>query len=259
MLLFCLFDKTNILLYNMAQFMGLNMEKRNEEVILENLEFIKKNVLKYLGFGVSYDDLVQISCEAVIRAINNYKNTQKFRDYISIYIHFYINEAIVKANCIHFTSTSYYIDIFKILKAKKAGCKTFDEICKYTGLSIERVKECSHFLKKDISPSDCDFVDVESLETEVVHNLDDDNIIYKFFRNTYLTNKEKEILKMRYGFYGKAYTFVEIAEILNISHQRVSMTHMEALLKFRKFLLSIGIVDIEDFSLKESDLKKLKA
>lgn len=64
---------------------------------------------------------------------------------------------------------------------------------------------------------------------------------------------------MRYGFYGKAYTFVEIAEILNINHQRVSMVHMEVLLKFRKFLLSIGIVDIEDFSLKESDLKKLKA
>lgn len=64
---------------------------------------------------------------------------------------------------------------------------------------------------------------------------------------------------MRCGFYGKSYTFVEIDEILNINHQRVSMVHMEALLKFRKFLLSIGIVDIENFSLKESDLKKLKA
>ena len=37
------------------------------------------------------------------------------------------------------------------------------------------------------------------------------------------------------------------------------MVHMETLIKFRKFLLSISLVDIEDFRLKESDLRKLKA
>ena len=239
--------------------MGLNMKKEIEEVIVHNLEYIKKNALKYVGFGVAYDDLVQISCEAVIRAAINYKHTRNFKEYINIYMYHYINEAIVKANCIHSTASDYYVDIFKILKAKKLGYETFEEISSFCGLSIDRIKECSHFFKRDISLSDCELLDVDDLEREVIHNSDDNNIISKFFRTTYLTNKEKEILKMKYGFYGKMYTFVEIAEILNISHQRVSMAHMETLIKFRKFLLSISLVEIEDFRLKESDLRKLKA
>ena len=65
--------------------------------------------LKYVEFGVSYDDLVQIS-----------------------------SEAIVKENCIYFTSTAYYIDIFKILKSKKADVK---QSMIYTNIQDYQLKE----------------------------------------------------------------------------------------------------------------------
>ena len=42
--------------------MGLGMEISVDDKIVSYLDYIKKNALKYVGYGVSYDDLVQISC-----------------------------------------------------------------------------------------------------------------------------------------------------------------------------------------------------
>ena len=163
--------------------MGLGMENCDNNVILSYLDYVKSRALNYVGFGVSYDDLVQIGSIALIRAINNYNHKRNFKEYLNIYIHHYLNEAIVKANCIHSTSCVYYVDIFKILKAHKCGCVSYDEIHEMTSLSLDRIKECMNFIKKDISLSDIvfddDMCDVESLELEIIHNLDDRRIVEK--------------------------------------------------------------------------------
>lgn len=231
--------------------MGLGMEISVDDKIVSYLDYVKKNALKYVGYGVSYDDLVQISCIALINAVNNYKHTRNFKEYLNIYIHHYLNEAIVKANCIQYTDSSYYVDIFKILKAHKGGCVSFQEIHEKTSLSIDRIKECYHFIKKDISLNEHELCDVESLELEIINNFDDSMIIDKIFSNTYITKKEKLALKLRYGFYGKLYTVYEISRILNVSHQRVSILIKNAIKKIRYFLLSIGIVSEYDFELKK--------
>ena len=58
-------------------------------------------------------------------------------------------EEIIKVNCIHCTGASFYIDIFKILKARKLGCVSYEEIHDFTSLSIDRIIECSHYIKKE--------------------------------------------------------------------------------------------------------------
>ena len=237
--------------------MGLDMEKYVDSIVLSNLDYIKKNALKYVGYGVSYDDLVQISCESLLKAIYNYKGTRNFKEYFNIYIHHYLTEAIIKANCNHSVACSYYVDIFKILKAHKCGCVSLEEIRKSTSLSIDRIKECVRFINRDISLCVCDLCDVDNVEIEVISNLDDYEIIRKFFKNTYITDKEKTVLKMRYGFCGKIYSLCEIADILGISHQRVSILEKQGIYKFRKFLLIMGLAQISDFQLKSSEIRKL--
>lgn len=238
--------------------MGLGMGNCDNKLVNDHLDYVRNNALKYVGYGVSYDDLVQVSYITLIRAANNYKYTRNFKEYLNIYLHHYLIEEIIKVNCIHCTGTSYYIDIFKILKARKLGCVSYEEIQDFTSLSIDRIIECSHYIKKDISLSDVELIDVDYLEDDIIDDFDNRRVINKFFNSSFVTDKEKMVIKMRYGFFGKLYKIREISEILGISHQRVSTIEKKVLYKFRKFLLIAGISQYEDFSINEGQIRKLK-
>ena len=76
--------------------MGLGMENCDNNVILSYLDYVKSRALNYVGFGVSYDDLVQIGSIALIRAINNYNHKRNFKEYLNIYINSFIQSGLIK-------------------------------------------------------------------------------------------------------------------------------------------------------------------
>lgn len=74
-----------------------------------------------------------------------------------------------------------------------------------------------------------------------------------------LTAKEIEILELRYGFSGEAYTIKKTAEILKIRYETVRTREKVALEKLRNIMLAVSMKEIVDsnIGMTEADLYKI--
>jgi len=91
-------------------------------------------------------------------------------------------------------------------------------------------------LGHDAEGNDITFMDILTAEDEDVAQQADLNMdirkLYRYIDN--LTDREKEIIILRYGLRGKAITQREIAKKLNISRSYVSRIEKKALSKLEK-------------------------
>ena len=85
-----------------------------------------------------------------------------------------------------------------------------------------------------------------------------DNYFYEGFHDLfincpYITDREREILKYRYGFYGKTYNLDEISKIIKVSRERIRQIEKAAI---RKLRFDPRIKDYAGFEMRFGILKK---
>ncbi|MBE7040914.1 MAG: RNA polymerase sporulation sigma factor SigK [Ruminococcaceae bacterium] len=178
-------------------------ESAKNKLIEHNLRLVAHVAKKYTQTpGSDSDDIISIGTIGLIKGIDSFDPSKNAR--LATYV----------ARCIE----------NEILMSIRSTKKLNQEVS---------INEC---LGHDAEGNDITFMDILTAEDEDVAQQADLNMdirkLYRYIDN--LTDREKEIIILRYGLRGKAITQREIAKKLNISRSYVSRIEKKALSKLEK-------------------------
>ena len=184
-----------------------SLEAKN--ILIErNLRLVAHIVKKYQGASEELDDLISIGTIGLIKAVQTFDSAKASK--LSTYA----------ARCID-------NELLMLLRSRK---KSNREVSLYEPIGTD--KEGNEISLLDM---------IETEPVDVVKNYalkQDTTLLYRLLPEI-LSQREQEILKLRYGLYGeKELTQREIAKRLNISRSYVSRFEKNALLKLRSFFPS---------------------
>ena len=193
--------------YYLQEYKQGNLEAKN--ILIErNLRLVAHIVKKYQGAPEEMDDLISIGTIGLIKAIHTFDAQKASR--LSTYA----------ARCID-------NELLMLLRSKK---KSNREVSLYDPIGTD--KEGNEISLLDIIETEpVDVVKNYSLKQDIAR-------LYQLLPKV-LSERELEVLKLRYGLYGeKELTQREIAKRLNISRSYVSRIEKNAILKLRSFFPS---------------------
>ncbi|MGI6175571.1 MAG: RNA polymerase sporulation sigma factor SigG [Christensenellales bacterium] len=216
-----------------------------EEFISGNLRLVLSIIQRFTGRGESADDLFQIGCIGLIKAIDNFDVTQqvKFSTYAVPMIVGELRRHLRDSNPIR-VSRSLRDTAYKALQARNAlmdknsAEPTVTDIAKELDMRVEDVVFAMDAIQDPISlfePIYQDGGDAIYIMDQVRDDKNSDEvwineIAVKSALNQ-LNSREKQILKLRF-FDGR--TQMEVAEEIGISQAQVSRLEKSALLHMRK-------------------------
>ncbi len=178
-------------------------EEARQKLIEHNLRLVAHIIKKYYGVSDEQDDLVSIGTIGLIKAINTYKPDKNIK------LSSYASRCIENEILMYFRS------------AKKSA----------QDVSLNET------IDTDKDGNQLTLLDILAVEDDILDNLDKKLNTRKLgqFMREELTEREFQILVMRYGLDGKKpVTQKEIAGMLDISRSYVSRIETKALKKLRK-------------------------
>ena len=217
------------------------------EYIYGNLRLVLSVIQRFSGRGESADDLFQVGCIGLIKAINNFDTSHnvKFSTYAVPMIIGEIRRYLRDYNSIR-VSRSIRDTAYKALQVKerltneKSREPTIEEIAKELDIKKEDVIFALDAIQDPISlfepvyhdGSDALFV-MDQVSDEKNTDLSwIENIVLSEAMNK-LTDREKHIIELRF-FDGK--TQMEVAEEIGISQAQVSRLEKNALKNMKKYM-----------------------
>lgn len=220
-------------------------KKAREEFINGNLKLVLSVVRKFNNRGENVDDLFQVGCIGLIKAIDNFDLSQNvlFSTYAVPMIIGEIRRHLRDNNSIR-VSRSLRDIAYKALQAKEALIlknnrePTIDEVAKEIGISREEIANALDAIQDPVSLYEPIYNDgADSLflmdqigdEKNKDENWVEDIAISEGLKK--LNNREQMIIRKRF-FDGK--TQMEVADEIGISQAQVSRLEKSALLHMRK-------------------------
>ena len=183
-------------------------QKARDILIERNMRLVAHVVKKYQGLDEDLDDLISVGTIGLIKAVSTFDASKSVR--LSTYA----------ARCID-------NELLMLLRQRK---KKSREVSLYDPIGTD--KEGNEISLLDI---------IETIPFDVVehYTTNEDIVLLSRFLNSSLTDKEYEVIKLRYGLFGEEeLTQREIAKRLNISRSYVSRIEKNALLKLRQCFLA---------------------
>lgn len=178
-------------------------EEAKAKLIEHNLRLVAHIAKKYTGTIRDSEDLISLGTIGLIKGINSFDSTKGTR------------LVTYAARCIE----------NEILMLMRSNKKSQGDVSLNDPIGCD--KEGNQILLMDIIGTD---------EEDVIKEIDRKSQVKKLYRNiaTRLDDREREIIKMRYGLYdGNEMTQFEVAEILGISRSYVSRIEKKAISKLR--------------------------
>jgi len=218
-----------------------------EEFIRGNLRLVLSVIQKFSGRGESADDLFQVGCIGLIKAINNFdtRHGVKFSTYAVPMIIGEVRRYLRDNNAIR-VSRSVRDTAYKALTAKEKLLRknfrepTVSEIAKEIEASPEEIIAALDAIQDPISLFEPAFHDEGDAVCVMEQVKDTKNTDEKWIENISLSEamkklspRERLILNMRF-FEGK--TQMEVADEIDISQAQVSRLEKNALKYMRKYV-----------------------
>ena len=184
-------------------------DQNARDILIErNMRLVAHVVKKYQGLDEDLDDLISVGTIGLIKAVSTFDASKSVR--LSTYA----------ARCID-------NELLMLLRQRK---KKSREVSLYDPIGTDN--EGNEISLLDI---------IETIPFDVVehYTTNEDIVLLSRFLNSSLTDKEYEVIKLRYGLFGEEeLTQREIAKRLNISRSYVSRIEKNALLKLRQCFLA---------------------
>ncbi|MDO5390740.1 MAG: RNA polymerase sporulation sigma factor SigK [Eubacteriales bacterium] len=184
-------------------------DQNARDILIErNMRLVAHVVKKYQGLDEDLDDLISVGTIGLIKAVSTFDASKSVR--LSTYA----------ARCID-------NELLMLLRQRK---KKSREVSLYDPIGTD--KEGNEISLLDI---------IETIPFDVVEHYatNEDILLLSRFLNSSLSDKEYEVIKLRYGLFGEEeLTQREIAKRLNISRSYVSRIEKNALLKLRQCFLA---------------------
>ena len=218
-------------------------QEARRELIEGNLRLVLSVIQRFAGRGENADDLFQVGCVGLIKAIDNFDPAQpvRFSTYGVPMIIGEIRRFLRDNNALR-VSRSLRDAAYKAMQAREALEKqlgrepTVDEVARQAGLSRREVNAALESVVEPISleePLYTDGGDAMYVIDQVRDPDSEDSWISGLeFRQTVagLTPREKRIMELRYL---KGETQMEVAREIGISQAQVSRLEKAALEQFR--------------------------
>ena len=184
-------------------------DQNARDILIErNMRLVAHVVKKYQGLDEDLDDLISVGTIGLIKAVSTFDASKSVR--LSTYA----------ARCID-------NELLMLLRQRK---KKSREVSLYDPIGTD--KEGNEISLLDI---------IETIPFDVVehYTTNEDIVLLSRFLNSSLTDKEYEVIKLRYGLFGEEeLTQREIAKRLNISRSYVSRIEKNAILKLHQCFLA---------------------
>ena len=227
-----------------------DIEARN--IFIEsNLKLVISIANKYRSNVLTFQDLIQEGNIGLMEAIIRYNPDLGFRfsTYASHWIRRSINQAI-KSQTRAVYIPDYMHDYMKKINhikeelyKKKGREATIDEISEILNVENRIVDRCEQLMEAHVSLNspvneDDELGEITAVSSETVEDIAMDNFLSSELMSAMdiakLSNREKEILKCRFGFYSCGpLSQAEIAKLYNISRQRIQQIILGAIEKIR--------------------------
>lgn len=232
------------------------------ELIRRNLKYVITVANRYKGCGLSLPDLIGEGNIGLIQAAKRFDHLRGVK--FITYAVWWIRQSIMQALAEHSGSISLplkqagilykisrkYRELFQLYKREP----TMEEIAKALNISSGEVEALMRVYRSHLSldahlrdGDDTTYLDM--LEDFARHPIEE-NLIYDSLRRetdaliNELAPREKEILRMRFGFYGESMTLQEIGEKIGLSRERVRQ--IEKNVK-KKLLSKAKKMDLKDY------------
>ncbi len=223
-------------------------EQARQRLIEGNLRLVLAVIQRFDKRGECPDDLFQVGCIGLMKAISNFDPTKNVR--FSTYgVPMIAGEVrrYLRDNSAIRVSRSIRDVAYRVLQCKEAKMAelgrepTMEEIAKELSLSVEEVSQALDAVSTPVSLYDPVFSDGGDPLTVMDQVMDNRNTEYNWMehialRNAFraLNDREKQILSLRF-YDGK--TQIEVANVLGISQAQVSRLEKGAIGAMRKSVM----------------------
>jgi len=218
-------------------------ESAKETLVLRNTALVKSIVKKFLNRGVEFDDLMQIGCLGLVKAITGF-DTQyevRFSTYAVPMIageikRFLRDDGMIKVSR---SLREKSLEIFSAKEKLKESLKrepTIEELSEHLGMSREDIVFAMDAVRTPISIFEPAFAD-DTSKTMLIDTMHEDQgseLIDKILLKELIAQlepKERQLIMLR--FYSDK-TQMEIADILGISQVQVSRLITKTIAKLKK-------------------------
>lgn len=222
-------------------------EFARDKFVVANLRLVLSVVQRFAGHGEKADDMFQVGCVGLLKAIDNFDPSLnvRFSTYAVPMIIGEIRRFLRDNNSVR-VSRSIRDTAYKVLQAKEAYIKennaepSLEQISIILGIPLCEVKFALDAISETISLSEPIYNDgneqIKILDQIADERNNDDDIVEKLSLGDAIKNlgeREKEILLMRY-YVGK--TQMEVSEEVGISQAQVSRLEKNALKAIKNFI-----------------------